>query len=331
VAALPQNLPKAMSVRFTADPARWLLKARSPWVKFRTGVDLLGWPPEAEGAAAWGDRRYEDHDLAALAAAQADDGLWYAPSRFYGRRRSLYVPKYLAAVWQLPVLADLGLTVAEPMVSRAAEAVLARQTADGFFDLGLCGPFVRGNALVVGSLARMGTDGGESAGARVWLASRQRPDGGWADAFEIDEGAPSTVPTTAEVLRALSGGAGPSVEAAREAGRTYLLAHLFTDYNGRFPPSSRPWRRLGWPQYGYDALSVGTALAAAGATRREVTPLAAAVRNLQTRRGFWRQQLPISEPCWLAPVRAGRASRWVTYRAASFLMWFYGGAAPERD
>jgi hypothetical protein len=331
VADFPATLPKVVSARFTADPARWLLKARSPLVKFRAAVGLLGWPRDAEEAASWWGRRYEDADLAAVAAAQNEDALWYAPARFFGRRPSLYVPKYLAAVWQLRVLADLGLGVDEPLAASAVAAMLAVRTGDGFFDLGPGGPFVRANALAVSSLSGLGVDGAELAAAREWLASRQRPDGGWADGFEVDVGAPSTVATTAEVLRAVAGGEGVAVAAARERGKAYLCANFFTDYNGRFPPSSRPWRRLGWPQFHYDALSVATALAAAGASRRDVTPLAAAVRDLQTRRGFWRQQVPINEPCWLAPVRAGRASRWVTYRAASFLIWFYGGAAAESD
>jgi hypothetical protein len=206
---------------------------------------------------------------------------------------------------------------------------LGRRTADGFFDLGPGGPFVRGNALVVSALARLGVAEGELAAARAWLASRRRPDGGWADELEVEAGAPSTVATTAEVLRALGGGSANA--GARAQGVAYLRANFFTAYNGRFPESSRPWRRLGWPQFRYDALSVATALAAAGAARGEVAPLAEAVRALQTRRGFWRQQVPVAEPCWLTPVRAGRASRWVTYRAAAFLLWFYGAAGSERD
>lgn len=300
-------------------------------VKYRAAVELLAWPRDSDEAAAWWDRRYEDPDLAAVAGAQAADGLWYAPARFYGRRRSLCVPKYLAAVWQLPILADLGLTLEEPTAAAAVAAISAARTADGFFDLGPGGPFVRGNALAVSSLARLGVDGAELAAAREWLTSRQQPDGGWADEFEVDAGAPSTVATTAEVLRALGGGDEGATAGAREGGKAYIRANLFTDYNGRFPRSSRPWRRLGWPQFRYDALSVASALAAAGAARREVTPLAAAVRSLQTRRGFWRQQVPAGEPYWLEPVRAGRASRWVTYRAASLLVWFYGGAGSERD
>jgi|GEM_PF-1274205 len=327
----PRVLPGAFGRWFTADPARWLLKARSPLVRYRAAVALLGWPPDSADAASLWAKRYEDHDLAAVAGAQGPDGLWYASEPFFRRRLSLYAPKYMAAVWQLPVLADLGIGLDEPVAARAAEALLARRTAEGYFDLGPGGPFVAANGLAVNALAAWGVDEADLAPARGWLRSRQRRDGGWADELELEGAeAPSAIGTTAEVVRALarSGCArGGSLAAAKK----YLLDNLFTDYNGRFPRSARAWRRLSWPQYRYDALTVASALALAGASRLEVAPLAQAVRALQTRRGFWRQQVPFGERCWLEPVRAGRASRWVTYKAARFLLWYYGWEGSESD
>ena len=326
-----RSLPAALAAGFTADPARWLLKARSPLVKWRTGVDLLGWPRgDAAAAALWG-RRHDDADLAAVLSARGGDGLWREGSRFYGRRFHLMLPRYRAALWQLPLLADLGLTLEEPAACDAAAAFFVRRAADGFFDLGPGEPSVFGNALAASALARLGAPPAELGGVRRWLAGRQRRDGGWADRRELaDEDAPSVVATTAEVVRALAGDGDAAVVAARAGGVRYLRDNLFTDYNGRFPPSAAPWTRLGWPQYHYDALSVATALAAAGASRADVAPLADAVRALETRRGFWRQQAVAGGDYWLAPVRAGRASRWVTFRAAFFLVWYFG-ALPEND
>jgi hypothetical protein len=307
------------------------LKARSPLVRYRAAVDLLGWPADCAEAAALWERRYDDPDLGAVTAAQGPDGLWRARSAFYRRRPSLYAPKYRASVWQLPVLADLGVDLTEPVAARAAEALLARRTADGFFELGPGGPFVAGNAVAVSSLAALGVESAALTAPREWLLSRQRYDGGWADGFDVEgEEAPSTITATTEVLLALGGPAGFDERAAAN-GRAYLLANLFRDYNGRFPPSRRRWRRLSWPQYRYDVLKVASALAAAGAARRELAPLAQAVRALQTRRGFWRQQVPFGEPCWIEPVRAGRASRWITFFAARFLLWYYGVRGEESD
>jgi hypothetical protein len=327
VASPRLSLAGPLAAKFTADPTRWLLKARSPLVKFRTAVDLLGWPPAAEQAAEWWRRRYEDADLGAVAAAQAADGLWRAPGRLFERKGSLYSPRYRAAVWQLSVLADMRLTSAEGVVARAADAFLARRCGDGFFELGPGGPFVFANAVVASSLAALGVPAAELAPARKWLAGCRREDGGWADPRELPTPASaSATPTTAEVLRALaSGPAEGEPAAAIGKGRAFLLANLFSDNNGRFAATAAAWRRLSWPQYRYDALSVATALRAAGAGVADVAPLAAAVRRLECRRGFWRQQVALAEEYWLTPVRAGRASRWITYKAALFLMDYYGG------
>ncbi len=321
-------LPGTIRRRLTADPTPWLLKARSPLVRFRAAVGLLGWPADGPKAAAWRESRCDDADLAAILGAQRPDGLWRAPERFLSRRGSLITPRYRATVWQLPPLADLGVTLAEGRVAAAVEVLLARRTKDGFFDLGPGGAVVIGNALVVSSLAAFGVGTGELAAARRWLAGRQRPDGGWADLAELatpDE--PSTIGTTAEVVRALVT-KGESVSSVRRGSR-YLLDNLFTDYNGRFPPTAKFWFKLSWPQYRYDALTVATALAAGGAPRAALAPLVEVVRGLQKRRGFWRQQLVLGADGWFDAVAAGRASRWITFRAAAFLLWFYESGPPK--
>lgn len=318
--AYAKFLPASVARRFTSDPARWLMRARSPLVRYRTAVDLLAWPPDSPEAATLWAGRHEDADVQAVMEGRGDDGLWRAPEALYRRRDGLYVPRFRATVWQLPLFADWGFGAEEPAVAPAVEALLGRRTDDGFFELGAGGPALFGNALAASSLSRLGVPAGELAGVRAWLAAKQRADGGWADPLELAAPeAPSTVATTAEVIRALGAEGG---EAARR-GLDYLRDNFFTEYNGRFPPSARPWRRFSWPQYNYDALSVATAMLEAGAPAAELAPLAGAVAELQTRRGFWRQQLPFGEPGWLEPVRAGRASRWITFRAAAFLVCYY--------
>jgi aldehyde dehydrogenase (NAD+) len=44
--------PREIAELFKADPARWLLKARSPLVRYRTYTDLLGYSPEHPKPAA---------------------------------------------------------------------------------------------------------------------------------------------------------------------------------------------------------------------------------------------------------------------------------------
>lgn len=324
--SLSQVLPGARARRFSADPAAWLLKARSPLVKYRAAVDLLGWPADCEEARKWWARRYEDADVAALARAQRADGFWGADERYWRRHPSLVHPLYRGAVWQIPILADLGLGLSEEVCARAAEGFLGRRLGDGSFDLGRGESSVRAQAIIAGALAAMGVPPAELAGAHGWLLARQRPDGGWADAAELSSAeGPSPIGTTAEALRALGSTEGEAAAHARAAARAYLSRNYFTSYNGRFRPYHRAWRRLSWPQYRFDALSVATALRAGGGDRGEIAPLAEALREMEARRGFWRQTVPLAGLCLIDPVRAGRASRWITLKAASFLSWYYEG------
>jgi len=324
---LPRVLPGAVARRFSADPAAWLLKARSPLVKYRAAVDLLGWPPGCDLARVWWARRYEDPDLSALAKAQGADGLWWAGERLWRRYPSLVHPLYRGAVWQLPILADLGVGLSEDVCARAARAFLARRGGDGGFDLGRGGSSVRAQAIAANGLAALGIPPSELNGVYDWLVARQRPDGGWSDPGELTAAENrSPIGTTAEALRALGGAEGAAAARARAAARDFLKHNCFTDYNGRFRPNARAWRRLSWPQYRFDALSVAAAARAGGATRAEVAPLAAGLREMEARRGFWRQTVPLAGLCIIDPVRAGRASRWITIKAASFLLWYYDGA-----
>lgn len=300
---------------------RWLLKARSPLVKYRAAVDILGLSPAGDVAIGWWARRYEDADLAALAAAQTHDGGWFPPRFLYARRRSWLVPRYLAAAWQFPLLADFGLKVGEPTVDRAISAALTRRTVDGCIDLGAGAAQVLGNALVVRALNSFGVEISESKGVLDWLVGHQRADGGWADDFEIaGTTAPSVIGTTAAALYALVGVPGRVYEEARRRARQFLLRHAFEEYNGRFAPKSF-WEKTGWPQYNYDVVYVARTLIAGGASPDELSPFVAKIFALRSADGFWRHHLPAANEYWFRPVRAGRASRWVTYFAACVLKW----------
>jgi hypothetical protein len=325
---LPRVLPGIVARCFSADPAAWLLKARSPLVKYRAAVDLLGWPPECPEARNWWARRYEDPDLSILARAQGTDGLWAAEERLWRRYPSLVYPLYRGALWQLPILADLAVGLSEDVCARAARAILSRRADDGSFDLGRGGSRIRSQATTASGLAALGIPASELAAVHTWLESRQRDDGGWADVGELARTEdPSPVGTTAEVLRALGSAEGAAAARARAAAREFLCRNYFTEYNGRFRPHGRAWRRLSWPQYRFDVLSVATAARTGGATRAEVAPLAEGLRAAETHRGFWRQTVPLAGLCIIDPVRAGRASRWITLKAASFLRWYYEDVA----
>ncbi|UCE27401.1 MAG: hypothetical protein JSW52_01215, partial [Candidatus Coatesbacteria bacterium] len=144
------RLPADLAVFFKADPARWLLKARSPLVRYRTYTGLLGYLPDHPKPAALLPHLGEDPDLRAVLDSQTADGFWQTDDIYFNRSGvvNLYGPKYAASVWQLPILADLGFKTDDNTPVRAFEFFAGRLTADGFFDLAGKGyPLVRANAI----------------------------------------------------------------------------------------------------------------------------------------------------------------------------------------
>jgi hypothetical protein len=318
------RLPREIAGLFKADPARWLLKARSPLVRYRTYTDLLGYSPEHPKPSALLPRLGEDPDLRAVLDSQKPDGFRRTGDLYFNRSAlvDLYGPKYAASVWQLPILADLGLVIEDETPARAYELFSSRATADGFYDLTAKGyPLVRANAIACTAFLRMGWRAGDLDGQLKWLAARQRADGGWADAHEIGEpDAPSTIGTTAHVAAALGyadrADEPVAFEGERKRGTEYLGDNLLGDYAGRFQPTRKPWRQLSWPQYDYDIVTVAGALWAAGARDEYVRKAASLVVELQTPKGFWRQRVRFVAPTVVPTVEPGHSSRWITMKAA---------------
>ena len=322
------RLPADLTGLFKADPARWLLKARSPLVRYRAYTDLLGYPPDHPKPAALLPHLDEDPDLRAVLDSQTPDGSWRTDDLYFGRSApvDLYGPKYAASVWQLPILADLGLTVRDEAPARAYELFSSCANADGFYDLtGKGYPLVRANAIACNAFLCMGWRAGDLGDLPAWLAGQQRADGGWADAYEIRESdAPSTVGTTAHAAAALGNvdrvDKVTAFEKERKRAVEYLGNNLMSDYAGRFQPTRKPWSQLSWPQYDYDILTVAEALWAADAPDEYVRKAAALVVELQTPKGFWRQRVRFVAPTVVPTVAPGHSSRWITMRAAKSII-----------
>ncbi|MCP4231829.1 MAG: hypothetical protein GY771_17000 [bacterium] len=305
-----------------ADPTRWLLKARSPLVKWATYTHLLEWPDDHPEVRKNHALIHEDDDFARITGAQRDDGTWLKVGRFPDN--GLYGAYYMGTVWQLPLLADIQINAASVWAVRAFAAISTTVTSDGFFDLTGKGlPLTRVNAIVCGAFLDMGFPRTDVKEALAWLGGRQREDGGWADFFELNApDAPSSIKTTAAVLYALrSKDVSPDnpLEATGVKGSEYLSANLFGDYLERFPRSAKAWSKLSWPQYNYDILTIGRALQMSGLANKELAKVTKAIINEQTHRGFWRQQINIIAPTHISPVATGRASRWLTFKAAQYI------------
>jgi hypothetical protein len=105
------------------DRTEWLLTPNEPWTRYRTFVDLLGWPeddPEVAAARA---------DMLAHPLVQGlidDAAIWpgFALKRHNDAKHPIHA---------ISTLADLGLRASDPGMSAVAEAVMSHQSVEGAF------------------------------------------------------------------------------------------------------------------------------------------------------------------------------------------------------
>jgi hypothetical protein len=269
--------------------------------------------------------------------AQGPKGFWErkGPTNLKGWIDFLYYPKYLSTNWRALVLADLGLTAADPRIKRIAELVFD-------FKLRLSSPFnfFHEEACVVGNTARMLTRFGYADDLRVrklydWLIEDQRKDGGW----NCSQGTPGTLDVW-EPLAAFASlpktKRSPKMEAAISNGAEFYLERRLL----REGPKYAPWFRLHYPNHYYYDLLVGldvlTQLGFAGDRR-----LRPALRLLTEKRqpnGTW--LMDRLHPDVLGPKAAqyrkgvtplrieesGRPSKWITLNALRVLKLVEGAS-----
>ncbi len=316
-------LPRVIVDNLKADPSRWLLKARSPLVKWATYTCILEWPEDHPEVRTYKALIHEDDDFARITRAQRKDGTWSGTDSF--PESGLFGAYYSGTVWQLPLLADLQFKAGSAIVDKAFDIVLRSLTADGFIDLTSKGiPVIRANAVACGAFLDMGYPRSEIQGTLNWLCNQQRSDGGWADFYELKHpDFPSSVKTTAAVLYALRTGVNNTdtlTVPIADRGSKYLMANLFGDYQERFPRSKKAWGKLSWPQYNFDILSVGRAMQICGYGAEQLEEVTKAIVAKQTHRGYWRQEVLIIAPTHIRPVTTSRASRWLTFKATRYLV-----------
>ena len=264
-----------------------------------------------------------------LLGFQAADGHWTTPG---SSARELYRPKYVVTNWFAIVLADLGMTRADPRIRRTAEMILRRWSGRGGDLSGRTGEIcVTGNA--VRTLIRFGYLDHPSVQRSIrWILRTQKPDGGW-----------HCFPSRTGTLDGWEGLAafgeipeesrdGPIRRSIERGAEFYLKRHLMKEGRDRYPP----WFRIHYPNHYYYDLLVGLRVLTRlgyGGDRR----LAPAIRWLLSKRlrdGAWPLEdahPDFDEFAEIAKYKAGglvfpmtfeplgQASQWVTVDALSIL------------
>ncbi len=304
----------------------WLLEDDQPSVRYHALVDLLGrGPQDADVKAAYAKIPQVGwaHDLL---RTQKPDGYWEAhePRTVREWVSFLRFPTFQSSVWKGMVLADLGLTSADPRIRRFADRVFQ-------YLLPLSSPLnlYTEEVCIVGNVSRMMTKFGYGDDRRVrklydWMLEDQREDGGWNCAA----GKPGTLDCW-EALAAFA--AVPktqrtaAMERAISRGAEFYLERKLFEEGRRYAP----WFRFHYPtHYYYDVLvglDVLTELGYAG--DRRLQPALQLLREKRRSDGTWildrihPDEGPTGGPSAARKVKplvveqAGRPSKWITLRA----------------
>jgi hypothetical protein len=257
----------------------WLLEPEQPSIRYRALTQILGRPesdPDVVGA----------RQAIAVRGWAADILRERRPDGRWGEAETLYVPKYHATNWKLPVLGDLGMTRESPEVRASCELWMSRlQKSDGGF--GVDGAKT-GHLCVTGNAARALLQFGYADDARVrraldWLVAEADPKGGWS-CYGSGRLLDSWEPLSAFAAYPRSRWT-PEMAEVVARGAEYFLGRELYRQGERY----EPWFRTHYPVHYYYDLLVGldhlTALGYGNDPR-----LAVAVRWLTDRRrrdGRW--------------------------------------------
>ncbi len=114
----------------------WLLSNGSPPVKYLTHVQLLSTQPASEEVMALWQEVERHEETKEIFSKQEENGSWYAggswalsPSYLLQNGWDPYNPKYVTAVWILPLLGEMGFTVQDRRIRKAWNYVLS----NGYF------------------------------------------------------------------------------------------------------------------------------------------------------------------------------------------------------
>ena len=264
---------------------------------------------------------------ASLLEHQMPDGHWFTRG---SSSRELYSPKYLVTNWRAIVLAELGMTRADPRIRRTAELILDRWGRKSNELSGRSAEIcITGNA--VRTLIRFGYfEDPIVQRAIAWIVRTQKKDGGW-HCFTSRTGTLDSWEGLAALAEIPEAERDPSVRRAIERGAEFYLRRRLLDEG---PTTYAPWKRIHYPNHYYYDVLVGLRILTRlgyGSDPRTV-PALAWLRRKRSQDGTWALDavhpdviLEPGDPWWTTAIfpmvleQIGVPSRWATVEALSIL------------
>jgi hypothetical protein len=278
-----------------------------------------------------------------ILAKQHEGGYWEAPEKFY-------TAKYKGTVWQLIILAELGVDGKDPRVQKACEFILAnsQDRKSGGFSAWLSVkvgggrysgvlPCLTGN--MVWSLIRMGFLGDPRVQRGIeWIVRYQRFDDGevWPPKVWPYEkatncfGKHSCHMGVVKSLKALAeipaDKRSKDVVGTIEKGAEYMLKHHIHKRSHNLSRVSKPgWLRFGFPlMYQTDVLEILGILTKLGVKDERMQEAVDLVLSKQDEQGRWVLENTFNGRFQTNIEQKGGSSKWVTFKALSVLKGFYG-------
>jgi hypothetical protein len=320
-----------------ADPTAWLLGKDNPSVRYYTLVDILDIPGNDPRVLEAKQQIMETGVVLKILKKQDDKGFWETPDRYY-------TAKYKGTVWQLIILAELGVDGADDRIRRAGEFIIKAsqdRSSGGFSFRGTFKnggnhssviPCLTGN--MVWSLIRFGylKDSRLQKGIN-WISSYQRfddqverPPRGWPyDNAEPCWGRHTCSMGAIKALKALSEipeeARSPAVKRTIDRGADYFLQHYVHKRSHTPEQVCKPgWRRFGFPlMYQTDALEILGVLTKLGYHDERMHEALDLLVSKQDNQGRWLMESTFNGRFQTNIESKGEPSKWVTLRALKVL------------
>jgi hypothetical protein len=329
-----------------SDSTDWLLEIENPSVRYFTLCQILDKPQDELEVMAAKEAIMHAGVVPKILAKQNSDGSWELPEKFY-------TAKYKGTVWQLLILAELGVDQKDEQIRKAAEFILenSQDRESGGFSawpsvkLGggrhsVVFPCLTGN--MVWSLIRLGLLDCEQVQRGVaWIVRYQRFDDSESCAPKVWPyektpgcfGKHSCHMGVVKSLKALSeipvDKRSKDITETIQSGAEYMLKHHIYKRSHNLSQVSKPgWLRFGFPlMYQTDVLEILGILTKLGYKDERMQEAVDLVVSKQDKFGRWNLENTFNGSFQTNIEQKGKPSKWITLNALTVLKRFYSQPA----
>lgn len=325
------------------DLINWLLEKDNPSVRYFTLRDILEKPDSYPELLDAKQKIMEEGLVPAILAKQKEGGYWEDPKKYY-------TTKYRGTVWQIIILAELGVDIIEKRVQKACEFILnnSQDKESGGFAYSSSVrkgggrhseviPCLTGN--MVWSLIRLGylEDPRIKKGIK-WITSYQRFDDGIKESpkgWPYDRlkaacmGKHTCHMGAVKALKALAeipeGKRYAGMKNVIEEGVEYMLKHHIYKRSHDLSRVAKPgWLKFSFPlMYQTDTLEILGILTRLGYKDSRMEEAVDLLISKQDERGRWKLENTFNGRFQVSIEKKGKPSKWITLNALRVLKKIY--------